>query len=151
MFFNCSSCGEKYFSFEDNVKRCSVCGKILVSEEDKCTRCKTEPLLFHTNKVFPLFSYRLWNKDLLFKWKMTGERHFALFFSKIIYKALKKFFPDCIVVPVPPRKEKIRKKGWDQIEDVCFYLEHFFDVKVARLLYRSSSQEQKQLNREKRL
>lgn len=55
------------------------------------------------------------------------------------------------IVPVPPRKGKIRKNGWDQIEELCSFLEKRYGLKVFRLLERNTSGQQKKLSRQQRL
>ena len=129
-----------------------MCGKALVSEDTLCMQCRDKRILFHTDIVLPLFSYRLWNKTLLFRWKIAGERNLSEFFADIFSSTLRKFFADDFaIVPVPPRKGKIHTKGWDQIEDVCYFLEKKYGFKIFRLLFRESNQEQKQLGREGRV
>ncbi len=71
-------------------------------------------------------------------------------FSNFVFQALKKLDYK-IIVPVPPRKGKIRKNGWDQINDLCLFLEKLYGYKVLKLLDRHSLKQQKKLNREERL
>ena len=112
--------------------------------------CREEPVLKSTDMVIPLFSYRLWNKELLYKWKIQGERIFSPFFARLFYMALKELNQKTIV-PVPPRKGKIKKNGWDQIDEVCRFLENRYGSKIIHLLQRNSTNKQKKLNREERL
>ena len=56
-----------------------------------------------------------------------------------------------MVVPVPPRKGKIREKGWDQVDELCSFLHYRYNQKVMKLLTRNSTGEQKKLGREGRL
>jgi len=132
-------------------KRCSVCGKTLVSEKDICMECRGERVFKNTNRVIPLYIYNLWNKELLFLWKISGIRSLSPFFAEKLAFVLGK--TGCnYVIPVPPRKGKIRKKGWDQIEELCSFLEFRYGFVVLRLLERNSeSPEQKKLGRESRL
>ena len=58
--------------------------------------------------------------------------------------------PLCIV-PVPPRPGKIRRRGWDQVDELCFYLHHGYGRRVLRILRRLSGTQQKKLSREERL
>lgn len=129
--------------------RCNVCGKVLVSEKSICMRCRNEKELFSTDKVLPLFSYRLWNKKLLFDWKIVGIRSLSPFFAERLRFALFQL-KQKIIVPVPPRPGKIKERGWDQIEELSVFLEHSGFV-VCRVLERLSKTEQKKLGREGRL
>jgi predicted amidophosphoribosyltransferase len=94
----------------------------------------------------PLFSYRLWRRELLFLWKGRGVRLFTPLFGDLIEKA----WPEiCLpgneytLIPIPPRPGKIRDKGWDQVEDLCRYLES--RLPVLRLLCRRSKKQQKKM------
>ena len=55
------------------------------------------------------------------------------------------------VVPVPPRPGKIRSRGWDQIEELSEILKVKFGYKVLKLLERTEKNQQKKLDRKKRL
>jgi predicted amidophosphoribosyltransferase len=55
------------------------------------------------------------------------------------------------LVPVPPRHGKIKKEGWDQIEQLTKLLEREHGrLSVYRCLKRLPSKSQKRLNREQR-
>lgn len=136
-------------SLSESDRRCAVCGKILVSEHGVCMRCRNENILSHTDGVFPLYSYRLWNKTLLFLWKTAGNRSLSHFFAVRMCSALRVHGAK-VVVPVPPRPGKIKTHGWDQIADLCPYIENSGFV-VCRLLERLSKMEQKKLGREGRM
>ena len=89
-----------------------MCGKRLVSENEICTECRKSSVLQHTDGVFPLFSYRLWNIDLLCRWKMQEERQLSPFFAGKLASRLRElsnYFSDFAVIPVPPRPGKIRR------------------------------------------
>ena len=116
----------------------------------KCMKCREEPVLKSTDSVLPLFSYRLWNRELMFRWKMLEERSFSPLFARLLCQVLRKSGYK-VLVPVPPRKGKIREKGWDQIEELSTFLEKRYGFKVMRLLERNSSGQQKKLSREQRL
>lgn len=148
----CSKCRNKYFSVGDtlSVKRCVCCGKTLFSENEKCTKCRENPVLSSTDKVIPLFSYRLWNKELMYRWKSQDERVLSPVFAKAMNQFLKAS-GEKVLVPVPPRKGKIRKKGWDQIEELCSFLEKRYGFIVLRLLERKTKNQQKKLSRQQRL
>lgn len=148
----CIKCKKDYFSIDElfTQRRCSICGKKLISTIGTCIKCRENRVLFHTDSVFPLFSYRLWNKELMFRWKIQSERIISSFFAQLINQILKYLEFDAII-PIPPRKGKIKKNGWDQIEELCTILEKLYDYKVLRILERKTKKEQKKLNREERL
>ncbi len=153
----CSGCKTAFFknSLNEAKARCEVCGKPLVSEIGLCSACRKSPVLRSSDGVFPLSSYRLWRKTLLFSWKMLGKRSLSSFFAHLVHEKLSSLEAELgcslAVVPVPPRPGKIREKGWDQIEDLCFYLSKGWKVKILRLLKRNSRKQQKKLDRVQRL
>lgn len=148
----CAKCRGKLFNVHKvlSYSRCKICGQELLSSEETCMCCRENPVLKSTDQVLPLFSYRLWNKELLFKWKIKGERVLSPFFARLFFEALKELNQK-VVVPVPPRKGKIKQNGWDQIDEVCQFLEYRYGIKIKKLLERNSVKQQKKLNREERL
>lgn len=155
----CDKCVEReLFTLVPPAQRCRVCGKILVSEQDVCMACRESPLLVHADGVFPLYSYRLWKKELLFEWKIQEKRALTPLFAESVYRALcllraQGVLGDCIpvIVPVPPRPGKIRLRGWDQIDDVCLYLSKRYGCIIYPRLERITSRQQKKLDRAQRL
>lgn len=134
---------------------CAHCGRELVSEIDVCSYCRENPALQSLSGAFSLHGYQLWKKSLLFAWKLEDKRNLSPYFAAIFYKKLssleKELGARLPVVPVPPRAGKIREKGWDQIEELCFYLEKGWNVRILPLLERLSRIQQKKLDRAKRI
>lgn len=129
---------------------CRVCGKKLLVEKDICTICRENAVVQSVDRVISLYDYRLWNKDLLFLWKIMGLRGLSSLFASFVFEAMKNA-GETVLVPVPPRRGKIRKKGWDQIDDLCMFLKYRYKVCVMPLLVRNTVSEQKKLDREGRL
>ncbi|MBR0031287.1 MAG: ComF family protein [Treponema sp.] len=163
---SCVRCGNRSFVFplcrrcrrdfaeSDFSRRCGVCGKELVSELEICSACRKSPVIKDVEKVFPLHSYRFWKKSLLFDWKLGGKRSMSVYFAGMVAKKLKEIESEngpFFIVPVPPRPGKIREKGWDQVEELCFYLKYGWNFQVAPVLTRLSSVQQKKLGRAERL
>ncbi|MCF0242134.1 MAG: ComF family protein [Treponema sp.] len=148
----CKACNAMYYDVPVvlGLRRCEICGKPLISEDKLCMECRSNPVFKSTALVVPLFQYSLWNKELLFSWKILGMRTVSVFFAEKVHCALK-LLGIKFVVPVPPRKGKIKRLGWDQIEELCTFLEFKYKYKVLRLLERKSTGEQKKLDRSGRL
>lgn len=148
----CRKCLKEKFSLNEvlNVKRCIKCGRELISSENDCLQCRENSILQHTNQVVPLFSYRLWNKELMFLWKQEGIRTLSNLFAYLIARCMDSMKVK-IIVPVPPRPGKIREKGWDQIDELTEILKFKYGFKVLKILERKSVVQQKKLNREMRL
>lgn len=153
----CFACREKYLyshcRVETEGRRCSVCGKRLLSEDNLCMDCREHKVINSCDFVFPILSYRLWAKTVMFQWKTNGHRGLSWIFAKLCHRALSSFFADepSVIVPVPPRPGKIRKIGWDQVDELCRILEHKYGHRVMRLLERTNSVQQKKLDRDHRL
>lgn len=148
----CKDCQQ---SFIENIfskqKRCLYCGTKLISEIDICMECRMEKKVPHCEKIFPLSSYRSWKKNLILDWKFNEKRALSVFFASCINIALEKQgWKKLPIVPVPPRKNKIKEKGWDQIEELCTILECKYLCKVIRMLKKDSNIIQKKLNSEMR-
>lgn len=148
----CTKCQNSYFNIKKSMTiiRCEVCGKELISNHNICSSCKENKVLNNIDKMLPLFSYRLWNKELLYLWKIKGERVLSPLFASFFMQALCSL-EISVVVPVPPRKGKIEKNGWDQIDEVCSFLQYRYDFKILKILERKSTKQQKKLNREERI
>lgn len=71
-------------------------------------------------------------------------------FAELVCKALIALDVN-VVVPVPPRKGKIQKNGWDQIDELCTFLNLRFGFGLFKVLERNSTEQQKKLNRTERL
>ncbi len=150
----CKNC-LKIFIEESPSCRCKTCGKPLVSEIEFCSVCRTNPTIKSMDGIFLSKSYRLWKKNLLFEWKIQEKRSLSPIFAWLVHLELKKIESQLqeklFVVPVPPRPGKIRSKGWDQIEELCFFLSKGWNVPILSLLKRYSRTQQKKLDRVQRL
>lgn len=148
----CRQCMKKHFSVNRILEkeRCKCCGRELISMKGKCMVCRENPVLKNTDCLIPLFSYRLWNKELMYRWKIQEERNYSPIFAKLLCELLRKT-EEKVLVPVPPRKGKILKKGWDQIEELATFLEKRYGFRVLRILERNSVNQQKKLSRTQRL
>ena len=151
----CNDCKKKLFGeLKTSDNRCKFCSRPLISENEICMECRESLQTRSYSKIYALFTYRLWKKALLFDWKMYGERSLSYFFADCVHKALselKVFGEINVLVPVPPRPNKIRKKGWDQIAELVSILQKQYGYKVLNLLERVSTFQQKKLNRQERI
>lgn len=152
LFPVCKNCRDNNFKIKDlcNEKRCVHCGKHLISTVNTCIQCRENIVMQNIDFPFSMFSYRLWNKELMFLWKTEGVRILSYMFAILYAKVLKNLNVEYIV-PVPPRPGKLKEKGWDQIDEVCNYLKYFYNFTTLNLLERKSTIQQKKLDREQRL
>lgn len=148
----CKNCFNERFSTKQLLTqpRCEICGKTLISTKNICFQCRENRVINNVELMLPLFSYRLWNKQMMFLWKAQEIRCVSNMFAKILNDVLKQLSIKYIV-PVPPRPGKIKKKGWDQIDELCNLLEYKYGYTILRLLERRTTKQQKKLNRKGRL
>jgi len=123
--------------------RCSRCGKPLISELNLCMRCRDRRFDFDT--AYPLWEYSGSVKELLISYKVGGHRLLAEFFALRALARLREEHSGTPLVPVPFRKSKLRKAGWDQVEDLAAVLERK-GAPVLRCLEREEGLSQKTLD-----
>jgi len=128
-------------------ERCRACGKPLISEEGLCMRCRGAAWAF--DSALPLFNYSGLPEALVGAYKFSGRLSLAPFIVGLMEEALAERWPGWTLVPVPPRRDKIRKRGWDQVETIVRRLEAR-GFRAVRLLERRPSEEQKRLGLEDR-
>ncbi|MEL3900396.1 ComF family protein [Treponema phagedenis] len=162
----CKKCAERLLSTQLQYPLvhpelfCACCGRELISEQEYCTACHSaifaaETFVSPIQKTFALFPYIGLGQKLLPLWKNKEIRSFAPLFSKLIGEFIQTaqrlcMLPaDIAIVPVPPRPKKLRKKGWDQIEDLARRLEAS-GFSINRCLTRKDGTAQKQLSRKER-
>lgn len=146
----CAVCGSKSF-FYPVCNKCARKYFTLPVKKDDGAGIKRKTIDFHhVDENHSLFSYRLWNKELLFLWKIESLRCLSSFFAAIFARNLRIQGMD-FIVPVPPRPGKIQKKGWDQIDETSSYLECIYGFKVLRILERVSVIQQKKLKKQERI
>ena len=158
MLILCEKCLKSFMNYDSFLhgrkRRCTGCGRRLLSETSLCSKCTADRVVVSAERVYPLHDYALWKKDVLFAWKTDEVRVMSPFFAKMISDAVRELevvsgmaMP---VVPVPPRPGKIRKTGWDQIEELCYYLHRMYGISVRNLLVRYSKTQQKKMDRARR-
>ena len=162
----CKPCREKLLAsarsrrlLEREADRCAACGTRLISAEGLCPDCREGGGAFKAaDRVCALFSYTPQNAAILSAWKIAGNRLYSSIFAGIlaaVFAASNLSGDECkargiAIVPVPPRPGKIRKTGWDQIDELCRLLRKRHGLPVADCLTRSATAQQKRLGREER-
>lgn len=150
----CAACAAR-FSI-DRTERCSRCGRHLISEQGTCISCKKDDAPSF-DAALPLYPYTGRCRSLLQAYKFGAHTALGVFFAKKLLEARALLPPEAeqaIWTPVPPRPGKIKRDGWDQIEEIARILEQPFGKKVGitvrRTLKRLPSRSQKELDRENR-
>jgi len=148
----CKVCEKKLLEIDFDKPRCSKCGKKLISEIELCRECRESNEKTNIDKVFPIFAYRNWKKNLLIQWKIGKDWLLTPLFAECIAKVIReKHWENIPIVPVPPRPFKIYLKGADQIDELAKKLHSIYHFKICRVLKRTSNKEQKKLSHTERL
>lgn len=141
----CSHCEQKLYPIIE--PSCKKCGRPLISEQDLCMECRRK--CYEFTGLVPIFQYRTQIHSVLIAYKGNGIQTLVYYFAKCIYDRL------CVLawnvyplVPVPPRKGKIKYHGWDQVALLANVLEKNYRILILRILYRNKpGVEQKKLDR----
>ncbi len=147
----CARCRRDLRREETGVRQhrqCRRCGMDLLSEKELCTECRRV-----NDKVrnTSLYVYRGTVKDLIRFYKFQDQKKLACFFAHQIHRSLvRQGLEAWVLVPVPPAKGKIFRKGWDQIDLILAVLERK-GWQRADLLLNRGRRSQKSLDRTDRI
>lgn len=147
----CDACAALFPA--DASPRCRVCGKPLISEKGICMACR-KGTDFAFDAAVAVYPYSGRFERLLAAYKFEGFVALSGFFAEKLLEA-RDFFPggseNAVWVPVPPRPGKIRRSGWDQVEELGRALTRKDGkLPVRRVLKRLPSKSQKELDKEER-
>ena len=137
-------------------RRCGKCGRSLISEDELCMECR------ETNaddlKIHPLFMYRGSVAALMHHYKTQGRRSLAAYFAFRLSPLIDSLCSsagldrrEIVLVPVPPRPEKIRAGKGDQVGILASALSRVGFQSARALVRRANSPQQKTLARAERL
>lgn len=129
-------------------RRCRICSIKLLSEDDLCTRCKGT--VFHFVSNYSLFEYNGAVKELIYQYKFMKRKRISLLFTRLIAEAYRRVYPGLTVVPVPPRRWILNKRGWDHIQVICTALERQYSIPISKCLKKIGGKSQKELDLKQR-
>jgi len=141
------------------ASRCLHCGRPLISEQTYCTECRMHTTdsssgssLFCT-RIFALYPYIRLGQKIMPAWKNHNIRSFAAVFAPLLASFIlqQPELRSLPVVPVPPRANKLRLKGWDQMQDIGRHIAAYSGITVYPCLKRAGKVAQKQLSRNERM
>lgn len=140
----CEKCMVKLEALKIGEPHCPVCGQELWRDLSICPECRDKEELFED--VRSIFRYRGEMRRILHLYKFEGIYSLSVFFAKIIYPYLLKYYPCHVIQIIPPRKGKIYKTGWDQMNKIA----HCLPFPQVQYLKRARGLSQKSLNRYER-
>ncbi len=145
----CEKCKTDLLNEASGSGICSRCGFPSL-EEDECPFCPILPGCLESLRV--LFRFAGVHRELLHRYKSGSMKNLRFFYADAVHKQLQRMAVTSsdLIVPVPPRKGKIRKTGWDQVRLISRLLSRRYGYQCSDLLKRTDRIEQKTLNRENR-
>ncbi len=150
--------------FDSYMSLCPHCFMPLISQDYICPRChgnhcnnQDESLQGKeiSKEVFPLYCIADYNSNLsyslLHRFKFLGDKKVSKIVALYLQKALDVLdsMKKAYVVPIPCSKKTLKNRGWDQMVEVCKYL----DRPMLNILEntQTSFSQQKLLDRQHRL
>jgi len=154
----CNNCLKRVFQARIHGAVCRMCGRPLISTSGTCLYCRQHDFEFEYNTS--MFIYEDPIRTLVGMYKFKSQKQLAYLLAFLINRTLRRLFPignpdprlcsSPLIVPVPGRRNSVRKRGWDQVELISSILSSRYHVDVARLLIRSGGRSQKELGYQKR-
>jgi len=128
----------------------------MVSYDYDCPRCHTKEGKSCTNtSVVPIYAIADYNSNLsyslLHRFKFFGDKKMAKVAAMYMQRAVDALDPkgDAYIVPVPCSRRSLKERGWDQMVQVCRYM----DRPMLRILENTNEglSQQKLLDRTQRM
>lgn len=132
---------------------CSICGIGLSSEDGTCLSCRSYGTAFPGIRlVRSAYLYTGNGPDILHAYKSEGGRLIARCFAMALLPLIQQLIGDDMeIVTVPALQSNVRKRGFDQVDQIISALPRSLQTKNCKgLLQRKAGQAQKTMNREER-
>lgn len=142
--------------FDSYMVRCPKCFFPMVSHDYHCPRCHGKEGKPGTDaSIVPIYAVADYNSNLsyslLHRFKFLQDKTMAKIAAMYIQKAVDVLNPngDAYVVPVPCSRRSLKERGWDQMVQVCRYI----DRPMLRILENTNEElsQQKLLDRTQRM
>lgn len=143
----CTACLRKIR--ERPAVSCLRCSGPVSEKGLMCSRCRSADFLFSYN--YSLFLYEEYARELIDLYKYGNEKRISLLFADLVYRIYCLHFFPRTVIPVPYRRKKKKRLGWDHVDEIASILEKRYKVPVKRVLRRGKSLPQKSLSYAERL
>lgn len=148
----CESCRKEmlyYCLAEDAIESCIFCSMDLAGADNPCCHCRdiSERVINRTIAIGPwMGALREWLSQL----KYAGDARLAEWLSACLFEIWSLHWPGIPIVPIPPRRGKIKREGRDAVRLLALHLE-WRGTPIMELLRRTDKLPQKTLNRQERL
>lgn len=124
---------------------CPLCGQVRLAETGRCVDCSAQSWAFPG--LDGLFGYQDPAGELLRLYKFGGQSRLARAWAE---EASSRVYPRAALVPVPPLRRSLWRRGWDPVGYFVTHLARQAGVPVWRVLNRKPSAVQKTLDRKNR-
>lgn len=149
--YSCTLCKNE----ESEIPVCKKCEKTLLESLNHLSPCTLDgTVIKNIDEVYAFFPYKNEYRQLITMWKFQNERTLSPFFAGLFDKAFQNYFDEnntYQIVPIPPRKGKIWKQGWDQMDETANFLQFLYNRKIYKALQRRKSTEKKTQSRQERI
>ncbi|MCR5501381.1 MAG: ComF family protein [Lachnospiraceae bacterium] len=130
----CRDCAKKLVYIREPF--CAKCGRALSKPAEYCRDCANRRHAFQKGEA--VFDYGSISESL-FRFKNKGRAEYARFYAKAIYETRKDFIraisPD-VLIPVPIHESRLRKRGYNQAEEIAKILGELSGIPVETGLVR---------------
>ena len=146
----CESCIRRISGTDLGLSRCPRCSYPFFQDEGECAFCHLLPP--ELESLHALNFFRAVHKELIHLYKAGKLKNLRYFYAEKIHRELQGWEKGekMLIVPVPPRRGKLRRQGWDQISLLSATLKSLYGYRIAPVLRRSDSIQQKSLSLEER-
>ncbi|MBO7521180.1 MAG: ComF family protein [Opitutales bacterium] len=133
----CADCANE--AYITQVPRCKRCAEIAPVSARGCAKCDGEELFFDSAMV--ACEYAQAGRELVLELKYRGGTYVAKDIARLASRAenFSEFFEGAILVPAPLHSSRLRKRGYNQSEEICKSLAKMrarLNLKVENLLAR---------------
>ncbi|OQX29682.1 MAG: hypothetical protein B0D92_02450 [Spirochaeta sp. LUC14_002_19_P3] len=147
-FSPCEECEKRMRWY--NTDACSVCAADLAGADNPCPDCREREEAWALDGLSCIGPWMGPLREWLSMLKYGGDARLALWLARELIEIRAKRWPDRPVIPVPPRRGKIRREGHYTVYQLADVLAGD-GIPVLKALTRLDKMTQKSLNREERL
>jgi len=130
-------------------QRCEICSAPITRSLSRCERCRRIDYSFNAHRS--VCEYRDASSSLIRGYKFNGRRSLGSVIAQLMSQELPLNWQRGVIVPVPPRRKSVRKRGYDAVGELARGIGDACGIPVVRRLKSVGRHEQKALSYEGRL
>lgn len=110
-----------------------------------CSFCRTVP--DGLSQLFSISYFSGTMKEIVTLYKSGKQLNFRYYLAELLFDSIVKMgWQDFPVIPIPPRKGKVHRTGWDQVDLLCGILKRKYRMNIISALKRNDRIQQKTLH-----